>query len=76
MTASFSQETKAKKPKFGKGFLTPVRNGNDGKKNKSNWLTLVNKTSPSVSEKVTNSVNRAQMALKKFSAEVSNKGRF
>ena len=60
-----------KKSKSKRGSHTPVRNGDSAKK-ASSFTTPVNKTSPSgLMERMSNSINKAQMSLKKFSAEVS-----
>ena len=68
---STRKKSKSKPPK---NFLTPVRNGDKSKIKPSNFTTPVNKTSPSsLTEKITSSVNRAQVTLKKFSAEVNVK---
>jgi len=61
-----------KKSKPKKGNHTPLRNG-DSTKKPSSFTTPVNKTSPSaLMERMSNSMNKAQMSLKKFSAEPSS----
>lgn len=68
----YFQESPAKKNKKvpAKSFLTPMRSNSNGN-SKSNATPRQTISPSALTEKVTNSANRAKITLAKFSAEVN-----